>query len=146
MTDVGDPLHKEGWILVFQDEFDEPTLDPAKFSPYGLSHWKNKEEVKAVYEIRDSCIVLQLPNDKQRVSAIVTGMRDGLHRYGDDLGIDHHDRAFMNLVTKYGYFEVRAKVAKGSGLNSAWWMIGFENQKEQNAEIDIFEMVKIRNC
>ena len=75
------------------------------------------------------------------VSAIVTGMRDGLHRYGDDLGLNHHDRAFMNLVTKYGYFEVRAKVAKGSGLNSAWWMIGFENEKEQNAEIDIFELL-----
>ncbi|MEK4512284.1 glycoside hydrolase family 16 protein [Paenibacillus sp. FSL K6-2524] len=139
MTD--NPLYKEGWTLVFQDEFDGPTLDPSKFSPYGLSHWKNKEEVKAVYQMRDSCIVLQLPDEKQRVSAIVTGMRDGLHRYGDDLGIDHHDRAFMNLVTKYGYFELRAKVARGSGLNSAWWMIGFENQKEQNAEIDIFEML-----
>jgi len=44
-------------------------------------------------------------------------------------------------VTQYGYFELRAKVAKGSGLNSAWWMIGFENEREQNAEIDIFEML-----
>lgn len=133
--------HKEGWTLVFHEEFEGPEIDQTKFSPYGLSHWKTLEEAEAVYQFRDSCIVLQLPDEHQRVSAIVTGMRDGLHRYGDDLGLNHHDRAFMNLVTKYGYFEVRAKVAKGSGLNSAWWMIGFENEKEQNAEIDIFEML-----
>ncbi|WP_339270746.1 glycoside hydrolase family 16 protein [Paenibacillus sp. FSL K6-1330] len=138
MTDM---LHKEGWTLVFHEEFDGETLDQTKFSPYGLSHWKTLEEAKATYQLRDSCIVLQLPDEHKRVSAIVTGMRDGLHRYGDNFGLNHHDRAFMNLVTKYGYFELRAKVAKGSGLNSAWWMIGFENEKEQNAEVDIFEML-----
>lgn len=141
MTNVEDSLQKEGWSLIFHDEFDTNQLDASLFSPYGLSHWKNKEAAKAVYEFRDSCIVLQLPDERQHVSAIVTGMRDGLHRYGEKLGLDHHDRAFMNLVTKYGYFEVRAKVAKGSGLNSAWWMIGFENEREQNAEIDIFELL-----
>lgn len=135
------PHYKEGWNLVFQEEFEGPALNPNTFSPYGISHWKKRPDALADYEFRDSCIVLRLSDADKHVSAITTGMRDGMHRYSDQLGIDHHDRAVMNLVTQYGYFELRAKVAKGSGLNSAWWMIGMEHEKEQNAEIDIFELL-----
>ncbi|WP_409344541.1 family 16 glycosylhydrolase [Paenibacillus sp. MBLB4367] len=135
------PPEKAGWQLVFREEFDEPTLDDSKLLPYGLAHWYEPEASLAAYELRDSCIVLQLPGPDKRISAIATGMRDGLHRFWDELELRHHKRAAMNLVTQYGYFELRAKVAKGSGLNSAWWMIGFENQLQQNAEVDIFEML-----
>lgn len=141
MSNMDHKLDKPGWSLVFHEEFEGPVLNPSTFSPYGISHWKPKEEALADYEFKDSCIVLRLSDENQHISAITTGMRDGMHRYSDQLRIDHHDRAVMNLVTQYGYFELRAKVAKGSGLNSAWWMIGFENEKEQNAEVDIFELL-----
>jgi len=135
------PLEKEGWKLVFREEFDGTSLDAHKILPYGLAHWYEPGENQAAYEIRDSCLVLQLPGAQKRISAVATGMRDGLHRFWDKLELRRHVRPAMNLVTKYGYFELRAKVAKGSGINSAWWMIGFENQLWQNAEVDIFEVL-----
>lgn len=135
------PPQKEGWQLVFQEEFEGTAFDESKFLPYGLAHWYGPGENEAAYELRDSCLVLQLPDAQKRISAVSTGMRDGLHRFWDQLELRRHVRPAMNLVTKYGYFELRAKVAKGSGINSAWWMIGFENQLQQNAEVDIFEVL-----
>ncbi|MDR9853771.1 glycoside hydrolase family 16 protein [Paenibacillus sp. VCA1] len=135
------PPEKEGWRLVFQEEFEGPSLDEGKLLPYGLAHWYEPGENLAAYEIKDSCLVLKLPDAEKRISAVATGMRDGLHRFWDKLELRRHVRPVMNLVTQYSYFELRAKVSKGSGINSAWWMIGFENQLNQNAEVDIFEVL-----
>ncbi|MEI0738441.1 hypothetical protein VQ056_20380 [Paenibacillus sp. JTLBN-2024] len=56
------PPQKEGWQLVFQEEFEGTAFDESKFLPYGLAHWYGPGENEAAYELRDSCLVLQLPD------------------------------------------------------------------------------------
>jgi len=67
-------------------------------------------------------------------------MRDGMHLFWDNCYITGHNRAVTNFETKYGYFEIRARVPHDGGLHSAWWMIGNEEHAGQNSEIDIFEI------
>lgn len=67
-------------------------------------------------------------------------MRDGLHNFWDTCTITDHHRAVRNFETRYGYFELRARVPDDSGLHSAWWMIGTEAKSDETAEVDIFEI------
>lgn len=67
-------------------------------------------------------------------------MRDGLHNFWDTCTITDHHRAVRNFETRYGYFELRARVPDDSGLHSAWWMIGTEAKSDKTAEVDIFEI------
>lgn len=139
----------EKWILNFQEEFDEESLDPSKFSDVYLPHWSNPELVKANYSIGDGKIRLLIDqfqpgwmeNTNQQISSIQTGMKDGLHIWDSSLGITGHTPAVDNYATKYGYFELRAKAQKGGGIHSAWWMIGTQNQYDKSAEVDIFEIL-----
>jgi len=50
-----------------------------------------------------------------------------------------HKNQFQKMaVTKYGYFEIRAKICPAG--NCAWWMIGFEDDATKSGEIDILEI------
>ena len=68
-------------------------------------------------------------------------MRDGLHNFWDTCTITDHHRAVRNFETRYGYFELRARVPDDSGLHSAWWMIGTEAKSDETAEVDILKFV-----
>ncbi len=68
-------------------------------------------------------------------------MRDGLHIWDSSIDISGHYPAISNYGTKYGYFELRAKAQKGSGIHSAWWMVGDQHQYDKSAEVDIFEIL-----
>ncbi len=137
------------WILDFQEEFDGPKLDPAKFSDIYLPHWSSEELVKANYRMDDGKIHLMIdqnqagwrPGTRQQISSIQTGMKDGLHIWDSSLGISGHTPAQDLYGTKYGYFELRAKAQKGGGIHSAWWMIGDQYQYDKSAEVDIFEIL-----
>lgn len=141
---------KPGWNLVFQEEFEDEVLDPTKFSDSYLTHWTTVEQSLAHYDVKDGIISLRIDKEgqgpwwadagKQKVSSIQTGMRDGLHNFWDTCTILDHHRAVNNFVTKYGYFELRARVPHDGGLHSAWWMIGTEARPDQTGEIDIFEI------
>ncbi|MEZ5815609.1 MAG: glycoside hydrolase family 16 protein [Hyphomicrobiaceae bacterium] len=48
------------------------------------------------------------------------------------------DRDFNGFSQKYGYFEMRAKLPRGKGLWSAFWLIGKE-RSTTTAEIDVIE-------
>lgn len=141
---------KPGWKLVFQEEFEDEVLDPTKFSDSYLTHWTTVEQSLAHYDVKDGIISLRIDKEgqgpwwadagKQKVSSIQTGMRDGLHNFWDSCTILDHHRAVNNFVTKYGYFELRARIPNDGGLHSAWWMIGTEAKPDQTGEIDIFEI------
>lgn len=138
------------WHLVFQEEFNEPVLDPTKFSDSYLPHWTTVEQSLAHYDLRDGICSLRIDKDGQgpwwkdagvqKVSSIQTGMRDGLHHFWKTCSITEHHRAISNFETKYGYFELRARIPKDGGLHSAWWMIGTESRPQEAGEIDIFEI------
>lgn len=143
------PIEKDGWTLDFSDEFNAPMLDLSKFTEHYLPHWSTWELSKANYILKDGTLVLKIdkdqpgwtPGSQQKISGIATGMRDGLHRFGPEVQTIGHHRATVKYETKYGYFELRAKVQVGGGIHSAWWMVGSQNNPTDVTEIDIFEIL-----
>ncbi len=56
------------------------------------------------------------------------------------------ENTWYGYKTKYGYFEIRAKLANcGGGGHQAWWMVGMQQDtndwfnSKQTGEIDILE-------
>jgi len=47
----------------------------------------------------------------------------------------------MKYAPRYGYFEIRARTQRGSGIHCAFWGIGTSETDTQNAEIDVFEIL-----
>ena len=141
---------KPGWNLVFQEEFNDAVLDSSKFSDSYMPHWTTLEQSLAHYDVTNGILSLRIDKDTQgpwwafddvqKISSIQTGMRDGLHNFWDTCTITDHHRAVRNFETRYGYFELRARVPNDSGLHSAWWMIGTEAKADETAEVDIFEI------
>lgn len=144
------PAEKPGWTLVFQEEFNDAVLNPSKFSDSYMPHWTSQEQSLAHYDVTNGILSLRIDKDTQgpwwafddvqKISSIQTGMRDGLHNFWDTCTITDHHRAVRNFETRYGYFELRARVPDDSGLHSAWWMIGTEAKSDETAEVDIFEI------
>jgi beta-glucanase (GH16 family) len=60
---------------------------------------------------------------------------DGKWRSGLIAGTDPKGNGFQQ---KFGYFEMRAKLPRGPGLWSAFWLIG-NREKDTSAEIDVIE-------
>ncbi|RPF47693.1 glycosyl hydrolase family 16 [Hydrogenoanaerobacterium saccharovorans] len=143
------PPDKAEWQLDFADEFDGPELDKTKFTDNYLTHWTTLEQSKANYTFENGNLVLKIDKDQggwrpgtvQMISSIATGMRDGLHRFGNDVEMVDHHRANTNYETKYGYFELRARIQGGPGMHCAWWMVGNQDNANEVTEIDIFEIL-----
>ena len=133
-NDTGtEPIERPGWTLVFQEEFNDAVLNPAKCSDSYMPHWTTPEQSLAHYDVVDGILSLRIDketqgpwwafDDVQKISSIQTGMRDGMHNFWDTCTITDHHRAVTNFETKYGYFELRARVPHDGGLHSAWWMV-----------------------
>ncbi len=125
-------------------------LDESRWIPHYLPSWTTPDLSAPNYTIEDGILSLRItekmgpwsPYDDQTViSGIMTGNNAGLHNWtGSNVEVTPQTRQ-ETLVTKYGYFELRAKVQTGGGIHSAWWMIGMEDEPHQLAEIDIFEIL-----
>lgn len=145
------PIEKLGYILDFQDEFNETSLDTNKWVPYYLPHWTSLELASPDYVIDDGILKLKINEDTEpwcpkfdgdtRVSGIMTGEKTGLHNWTGTNTVQTQMSRQETYVTKYGYFEIRAKVQEGGGIHSAWWMIGMEDTLEQSSEVDCFEIL-----
>ncbi len=140
------PLNKEGWKLDFNDEFNGEELDEKVWLPYYLPHMTSRKKAAADYEFRDGAIVIKIEKDhpvyndrwgRLVVSSIQSFEVNGLHHPAGDGG--HEEPMFDGYTTKYGYFEIRAKIPGGKGGHVAWWMIGCQDKPSQSAEIDIVE-------
>lgn len=130
-NDTGtEPIERPGWTLVFQEEFNDAVLNPAKFSDSYMPHWTTPEQSLAHYDVVDGILSLRIDketqgpwwafDDVQKISSIQTGMRDGMHNFWDTCTITDHHRAVTNFETKYGYFD-EGRVPHDGGLHSAWW-------------------------
>ncbi|GAB77967.1 Glycosyl hydrolases family 16 [Austwickia chelonae] len=148
--------NRPGYLLTASDEFAGGHNQKLWVDHY-LPHWSTPDRTKARYAHGPSALRLQIEKDMPgwdavkdpytKVSSFQSYERDHLHRWADYSGVHHHETPQRNYLQKYGYFELRAKVAPGGGLHSAWWMIGANQDKAdgdgstsgQAAEIDIFE-------
>lgn len=150
------PVDKPGYTLDYADEFNGDSLDKSKWTDYYLPHWsKNPENAKANYRFENGCLVEYITKDQQawspehdgtvKSSAIMSFDKSWIHNFSGTM--DNQDRnTWYGYKTKYGYFEIRAKLANcGGGGHQAWWMVGMQQDtndwfnSKQTGEIDILE-------
>lgn len=136
---------KEGWNLVFHDEFDSVRLDYNKWMdafPWGR-HVCSTRDYAYCTEGKNASItsgILTMITKKETVTARSVG-----YEPDDKILCDNKPnyRTFYYTTAMlysrqeflYGYFEMRFKVSKGKGLWPAFWLYGYDAD-----EIDIFEM------
>lgn len=147
---------KEGYTLDFNDEFDGTSLDRTKWTDVYLPHWcDDPETARGNLRFENGCLVEYITQEQQawcpehdgtvRSSAIMSFDKSWIHNFSGTT--DNHDRpTWYGYTTKYGYFELRAKLANcGGGGHQAWWMVGMQQDTDdwfnsrQTAEIDILE-------
>ncbi len=151
------PLEKPGYRLEWHDEFEQPALDLTKWVPAYLPQWSSRERSAPSYRLRDSQLLLEIQADQQpwcpefdgdlRVSALQTGVfagplgsTQGQHRFKAELVVREEQATQRCYTPQYGYFECRAKGVATPGFLAALWLIGFEEEPEQSAEICMFEL------
>lgn len=71
------------------------------------------------------------------VSSVQTAVWNGMHLPDPTY---HYFRPWFGFLSQEGYYEVRAKLTAGSGIHTAWWMIGTENTELEKCEFDVFEV------
>ena len=147
------PATKTGYSLDFREEFSGTQLNTAKWLPYYLPHWTaNREAAKARYTIGGGMLTERIDADTPswnpqydgtvKISSIQTYNANNWHRFNYSMPNDHNEPDFNGYSTKYGYFEVRAKLANvGGGGHQAVWLVGTDDKTEASAnpEIDFIE-------
>lgn len=149
-------VEKDGYYLDFSDEFNGTELDKSKWTDYYLPNWaEDQESAKANYRLEDGALVEYITENQKpwspehdgrvRSSAIMSFDKSWIHNFSGTTDNKERD-TWYGYKTKYGYFEMRAKLADcGGGGHQAWWMVGMQqdtddwfNSKE-TGEIDILE-------
>lgn len=158
------PEEAAKWELTFADEFETPTVDTNKwyagyrngqFEYYrrvGAKHPGAYTSPECCYEISNGTLKLRIdercPTRPHVGSSAVSCFMTSDHRYGKDRT---EATVMKKFGQKYGWFEMRCKIAKGPGLESAFWLHqvdplhqeftpeGRPNKAEGALEFDIFE-------
>lgn len=121
------PPERDGWRLVWHDEFDGDELDTGKWRVEYAALVKNQElqfyTDDEVY-LEDGCLVLRSREREYGGREYTSGLVDTQHRFSQ----------------VFGRFEVRAKLPKGQGIWPAHWMLP-EDHPSWPPEIDIMELL-----
>ena len=154
---VVDPVTKAGYELEFEDTFDGPTLDPARWLPYHLPQWSSREQAAARYRLGDGLLRLVIEADQPpwcpefdgqtRVSSLQTavfagpvGGTVGQHRFKPEVVVRQAQDNLRLYTPTYGLFELRARAVDDPRCMVALWMIGYEDAPERSAEICVCEI------
>ena len=158
------PEEAAKWELTFEDDFDAPALDDTKwhagyrrgqFEYYrrvGARHPAAYTSPECLYEISGGALRLRVdetrPPRPHVGSSCVSCVATSDHRYGRDRT---EATVFKKFGQKYGWFETRCRIAKGPGLECAFWLHqvdplhqeftpdGRPNKAEGALEFDVFE-------
>lgn len=119
------PPGKEGYELIFADEFDEGSVDHGtweKLTPWGTRLTNNELQFYDPENTEVDDGKLRIKVEKRRIKGkdYASGVLTSLNR-----------KRF-----KYGYYEMRAKAPKGQGIWPAFWLTD-----DDTSEIDIFELL-----
>jgi Glycosyl hydrolases family 16 len=148
---------KPGYILDFNEEFDQSTIDTTKWIPYYLPQWSSREKSLPSYELANGQLILKITKDQEpwcpefnggvKCSSLQTGLFSGevgtpygQHRFSPLCRVRQSQRAAKLYTPLYGYIEIRAKVVLGPNNVAAFWMIGFEDTPERSGEVCIMEV------
>ena len=159
------PVDKPGWRLTFQDEFERPQLnDMYWFSGYrlGRKEWFKRIGKESRWMDPNACTVIEdgvlklrigekLPFRTNKVMRCVSSIQTSDHRFGATM---KECQILDKFAQKYGWFEIRCRMPRGSGLHSAFWLLQHDPSKQEYAEdgrrrevgegvveIDIFEQL-----
>ncbi len=152
MTEEIDPSRLE-----FEDTFDDPSLDLAKWIPHYLPQWSSRERAAARYKVGDGSLRLQITEDQEpwchdldddvRVSSLQTGLfagplgsRIGQHRFNPDAVVTEEQRNTRLYTPHYGRIELQAKALDDPYSMVALWLIGYEDEPARSGEICVCEM------
>jgi beta-glucanase (GH16 family) len=133
---------EERWVLTFGDDFNGDKIDESKWHvvegiprdpDQGSNYvWYSKNNV----EVHHGLCRLVLKNDTMYDRPFWIWIKDGMkERKGN------HTHSSGEIMSKqyfdFGMYEIRCRLPKSKGLNSAFWMYG--EKDGVNNEIDVFE-------
>jgi len=140
---AGQKLNLDNFTLTWSDEFDGDSLDREKWSLRGSSSYPMpRVDGFWCYEttdVRDGMLYISSVYAEEGLGGGPTGYyTSGLHTSG-------------TFSQTFGYFEVRAKLPKGDGLWSAFWLqsdniANVDGSGRDGSEIDIYESFYYTQC
>lgn len=132
---------KEGWTLVWNDEFNGKKLDTTKWdfqigtgSQYGLNGWGNDEAQYYTPEnvsVEDGYLVIEAKKEDKEGMKYTSGRIRTMTQDGKPL-----------FTTTYGRIEANMSLPKGNGVWPAFWLLSAEESYGTwplSGEIDIME-------
>jgi hypothetical protein len=143
--------------LEFEDTFDGPELDRARWLPWHLPQWSSRERAAARYEVGGGRLRLLVTADQEpwcpeldgevRVSSLQTGIFSGpagsavgQHRFHPDAVVREEQPAERLYTPRYGRIELRARFSDDPATMAALWLIGYEDEPERSAELCVCEI------
>lgn len=137
----------ERWVLGFHDEFNGLQVDESKWhivegiprDPDQQSNyvWYSRNNV----EVSNGILRLLLKNDTMYNRPYEIWIKDGMKPK-----TGNHTHTSGEIMSKesfgFGMYEIRCRIPKSKGLNSAFWMYG--EKDGVNNEIDVFEFWDVK--
>lgn len=133
---------EETWVLKFHDEFEGKELDKSKWIPgNGITRDPAQESNYVWYdpanvEVSQGFLKLHIKNDTMYDRPYMLWVGDGMKPF-----TGNHTHTSGEILSResfgFGMYEIRCRLPKSKGLNSAFWMYG--EKDGVNNEIDVFE-------
>lgn len=133
--DTNDP-----WVLVWSDEFNDPTPDgrpdPSKWTyEIGASGYGNQEKQNYTDRVENACYAIEDNEGCLKITALADNYQNVTY---SSARIKTEGR----FATTYGRFEARMKLPYGPGMWPAFWLLGANYATDtwpKCGEIDIME-------
>jgi len=150
-------LARDRYELEFEDTFSGDAVDERRWLPHYLPQWSGREQSAARYELRGGCLRLLIEAGQEpwcpeldgetRVSSLQTGVFAGplgsgigQHRFNPAAVVREEQRNVRLYTPCYGLIEIRCQAIADPRSMVALWMIGYEEEPEQSAEICVCEI------
>lgn len=138
--------------LVFDDNFDGTYLDKniwtdnyliSRANPRYLAYGKHKIEnsvlsliVEPNSTVKSGVGDLSEATNPLAVSGVQSIEKNILHL----TNLSYHDvNPYYGFICQEGYWEIKCKCPIGSGVHSAFWLVGIQDKTSQRYEVDIIE-------
>ena len=145
---VGNKIYR----LILDDDFTNQNIDKnvwtdnyliSRVNPRYLTYGKHKIEnsVLSLIVEPDSTVKsgigdLSEATNPLAVSGVQSIEKNALHLTSP---VNHDVNPYYGFIAQEGYWEIKCKCPIGSGVHSAFWLVGIQDQQSQRYEVDIVE-------